>query len=406
VPLRLDGPAVLGYHPTVFPDDAPGGSPLSALGPRIAALLLGLAGAPDGLAASEFPAGAAVTADSLDVFDGADGASAVSGRLARGDRVVVRDADRTGWLAIDPPAGAFCWVERDAVGPADRDSIARVVAAQAVVRSGHPHARMPGVPRSLLTRGTPVRLLDRPALTLGTGDALRAWYAIEPPPGDVRYVRADGVRLDAAPGHPPVAAATPISTASAEVRAGFAPDAVPAQDAPAVAAADEAFRAAVRGPIEDWRLDGARRRYEELLRGATDPATSAAIRSRLDEVDRRKAMADDARTIATLIERGRRRDAALALGRRRLADAQGAGARPYDFQGLVQPTSSKVDGRKVFALIGPDGRNQAFLDIPPGIDVKALTTRRVGVRGAVSYNESLRKLLIRVRDLEPLDAKH
>jgi hypothetical protein len=383
---------------------------LSALGPRIAALLLGLVGPPDHLAASDLPAAGAVTAAALDVFDGPDEASGVSGRLREGDRLLVRDADRAGWLAIDPPPGSFCWVERTSIGPADGDSVARVVASQALVRSGHPRARMPGVPRALLPSGAAVRLLDRPALTLGDGDDLRAWYAIEPPPGDVRFVRAEGIRLDTQ-GRPPSADPTPPPSPVAEIRTGYAPgpgaDAgpVPPQVASSIAAIDADFRAVLRGPIEDWRLDGIRRRYEELLRGAADPASGGAIRSRLEEVARRGAMADDARTIATLLERSRRRDASLALGLRRLSDAQNPGARPYDYQGLVQPTSNRVGGRKVFALIGPDGQNQAFLDIPPGIDVKSLMTRRVGVRGAASYNESLHKLLIRVRDLDPLDAK-
>ena len=50
-----------------------------------------------------------------------------------------------------------------------------------------------------------------------------------------------------------------------------------------------------------------------------------------------------------------------------------------------------------------DGSTEAYLDIPPGIDLKGLMTRRVGVRGTVHYNESLRARLISVRDLEPLD---
>jgi hypothetical protein len=114
-------------------------------------------------------------------------------------------------------------------------------------------------------------------------------------------------------------------------------------------------------------------------------------------------MARDARLFETLLERSRRRDGALALNRRRLADAQGPRVRPFDVQGLILPSSRQVDGQKVFTLIGRDGQTEAYLEIPPGIDVKRFMTRRVGIRGTVHYNEALRARLISVRDLEPLD---
>ena len=72
--------------------------------------------------------------------------------------------------------------------------------------------------------------------------------------------------------------------------------------------------------------------------------------------------------------------------------------------GLIQASSRKVGGQKVFALIGRDGATQAYLDIPPGIDVKGLRTHRVGVRGAVHYDETLRSRVINVREVEALDA--
>jgi hypothetical protein len=79
--------------------------------------------------------------------------------------------------------------------------------------------------------------------------------------------------------------------------------------------------------------------------------------------------------------------------------------RPYNIVGLIQASSRKVGGQKVFALIGRDGSTEAYLDIPPGIDVKGLMTHRVGVRGAVRYDEALRSRVISVRELEALDAE-
>jgi len=78
-------------------------------------------------------------------------------------------------------------------------------------------------------------------------------------------------------------------------------------------------------------------------------------------------------------------------------------ARPYDAEGLFQPSARKVNGQKVFALIGPEGTTQAYLDVPAGLDAAPLLARRVGVRGDILYSDSLRARLISVRDLDPLE---
>ena len=67
--------------------------------------------------------------------------------------------------------------------------------------------------------------------------------------------------------------------------------------------------------------------------------------------------------------------------RKRLAQLERARARAYDAVGFVQPSARRVDGHKVFALIGGDGSTIAYLDIPPGLDPKPLLARRVGIRG-------------------------
>ena len=377
--------------------------------PTIVAMLLALplAGPIDRLA--DLPAEAEVTVAVLDVFDEPDEAATVPLRLRRGDRVNVRDADRAGWLTIDPPPGSFCWIEQSALGASDSKGNARVRAGRVVVRSGNPEARMPGMPRATLPAGTLVRLLDRPPLTLGEGRNHRTWRAIAPPPGDVRHIRAVGLRWLAPPRVDGLPEPTPAPAPAAEVRAVYNPPGNETPMAPEVAAEldqiESAHRAVLRGPMAEWRLDAVRQRYETLLRGMTDSAAGHAIRARLDEVSRDEAMARDARLIETLLERSRRRDATLALFERRLADAESPQARPYDVQGLIQPSSRQVDGQKVYALIGGDGLTEAYLDIPPGIDVKSLLTRRVGVRGTVHYNAGLRARLISVRDLEPLDKR-
>ena len=160
---------------------------------RLAALWLGLiaaAGVPEALGA-----GGEVIVDRLDLMDEADESGYASGQLRRGQRVAVIGEAPPGWLAIAPPWDAFDWVDASSVrvGP---DGGGEVVAIRASVRSGCVEARMPGPPRASLSRGTMLRMVDRPSLTLGRGRSARTWLAIAPPKGEVRYVRAEGVRLD------------------------------------------------------------------------------------------------------------------------------------------------------------------------------------------------------------------
>jgi hypothetical protein len=71
---------------------------------------------------------------------------------------------------------------------------------------------------------------------------------------------------------------------------------------------------------------------------------------------------------------------------------------------LHQPVH-KVDGHKVFALIGGEGSTIAYLDIPPGLDPEPFLSRRIGVRGQAHFSEDLGTRLITVRDLESLEAR-
>ena len=162
---------------------------------RLAALWLGL------IAATPVPeargGGGEVVANRLDVVDEPDEAGYASGELRAGDRVAVVADAPPGWLAIAPPLGAFDWVDASAIRPGP-DGAGEVIKDRAAVRSGSPGTRMPGPPRDPLSRGATVRLLDRDLLDVGRGRSATSWRAIAPRVGEVRYVRAEGVRLDPA----------------------------------------------------------------------------------------------------------------------------------------------------------------------------------------------------------------
>ena len=208
---------------------------------RLAALWLGL------IAPASVPGGEVVS-DALEVLVEPDDSGYASGELKRGDRVAIVPGASPGWLAIAPPSDAFDWVDASAIR-ADPDGKGEVVAARASVRSGGVGAMMPGPPRPPLLKGTVVRLLDRPALTLGEGPKARSWRAIAPQTGEVRYVRADGVRLD------PIATTSP-KVADARVQ--------PAQSRP-TGDVNELIRKFEEALERSRRLDGEAARVKQKL---------------------------------------------------------------------------------------------------------------------------------------------
>jgi hypothetical protein len=159
----------------------------------------------------------------------------------------------------------------------------------------------------------------------------------------------------------------------------------------------------VSGPVESWQLEPVRRGYEALLKRATDPRTGRILNARLERVASQSEMARSAQKVQTLLDQGRNVDAEVALVMRTLDALERPSRRPFLAEGQIQASSRQVEGRRVFALIGKEGNTIGYLDVPPGLDLKRLAAKRVGVRGLARYNEDLGNRLIAVRDIEALD---
>ncbi len=360
---------------------------------RLATLLIGLSGPPGSLA--ELPTDAEVVAESLAAHVEPDATSFAPERLRKGAKIRVVDADpATGWLTIEPTALAFDWIERTSVRR-DSSTTGEVIAPSTTLRVGIAGARLPGPPTSPLKRGVSVHFLDKPALILGTGKKATSWLAVVPEQGEVRYVRPDGV---AWPKSRPVA--TQAIRASFDAPKSFAEKPLP----PEIAEIEAEHRAILSGRVASWQLAPVRERYESLLKQVNDhPEATEAIRARLDLVARHEEISLSARTFQTLLDRSRRLDQGVAKTLSQLARRDAPTRRPFTAEGLIQPASQLVEGRRVYALIGVDGEPVAYLDVPPGLDARFAVTKRVGVRGTVHYNENLGTRLIAVKDLEPLE---
>ncbi len=172
---------------------------------RLAALWLGLIAQASVPPARE--TGGEVIVDALEVLDEADPAGYPTAELKKGDRVLVVGTQPPGWLAIKPPTGSFHWLDASAILDKN-DGTGEVIVDQATVRSGASGAKLPGPPRSTLSKGATVRLLDRPRLTIGSGTKARTWRAIAMADGEVHYVQAEDVKLDGSKTVDPLVVAT------------------------------------------------------------------------------------------------------------------------------------------------------------------------------------------------------
>jgi len=367
---------------------------------------------------------AEVQTERLDVFDRPDDAGFITGRVQRGDRLRIR-ADRsagTGWLAIEPLPTAICWIEQSSLEndeeevEHDRGSLAWVNRPQASIRSGHPQARLPGPPRGSLPRGTMVQLVDRPPLSLGQGPEKSRWLAIVPPTDQVSYVRAEGVRwLTPTPPVPPAAEVRasyeepmpPNQAAKQRSNPPRAPSSWPPGTSAELQRIDGIYQVIIASqPIEQWRFETVRAGYQNLLKRASDQLElEEALRTRLNRLTQHEQAARAARTIESILAKSHRRDSEVAAVRKDLARLERTRARSYDAVGFIQPSARKVDGHKVFALIGGRGSTIAYLDIPPGLDPEPFLARRIGVRGQAHFSEDLGTRLITVRDMESIEAR-
>jgi hypothetical protein len=293
------------------------------------------------------------------------------------------------------------------------------------VRPGAEEASLPSGIWTILHKGDVVRLVDRPPLVIRQpGDERRVWYAIEPPADEVRYVRSDGTsdfqpfenseqtddralddalatrpardtrlasmrlpRLDPSilsPG-PPIA--------EAGIRPGFLHQ---------LRRIEQAQRAALASPLESWSLDAIERDYAAMLAGAQAAEERRAVESRQAQLARQKQLAKAARALRQSLDRAAALDAEVDAARRDVARASGDRQTPFEAEGLLQSSSTFVDGQAAHLLIDDQGRTAAYVLVQPGVSAREFLARRVGIRGESRYNATLKARVITARQIEAL----
>lgn len=357
---------------------------------------------------------ARVTADRADVLDRPQAAGLPTLRLRRGDRVeVVLDPGASipaDWRAILPPPGSFSWVASDAVS-ADSEGRLKVLRSGTLTRAAGPSARWPGAAWRIDATGVSLRKFDHEPLVVRSKGVAKEWIAIEPPEGELRFIpesaieilganEGEGARKPArvAISRTSVSRSNSTDEQSHELVAVSAP--VPTDFSRALAQIDSKLKWERHRPMEEWRLEPIVQSYREAAARAPDRRSMDLVASRIEETERLIGLSRSAKSFRALLDKSRTRDERmLALERKRAHEERSRGV-DYDATGLLQPTSQIVHGQKAYALIARDGGVACYLLIPPGVDPNPLTAHRVGVRGAVHYDEDLRAKLIDLNEIE------
>ena len=159
---------------------------------RLFVLTLGLCACGVSVAAGprkvQFPYTTTVVADSVEVRSGPGGSYYSTGKLRRGQQVVVQRSDPGGWNMIAPPPGSFSWIAADQIRRAS-ESRAVVVADHVDVRVGGRDPHRSDVYQARLNAGDEVEVLDEQRFP-ADGGRTEKWCRIVPPRGEWRWVSA------------------------------------------------------------------------------------------------------------------------------------------------------------------------------------------------------------------------
>lgn len=116
-----------------------------------------------------------------------------TGKLRRGDTVVVHRHDPGGWFMIAPPAGSFSWVLGKHVQKTSANR-GTIVTNNVIVRVGSFESDIREVWQRKLSQDDVVHIIREKMLApeKGSGPA-ELWYQIEPPRGEWRWIEGQAV---------------------------------------------------------------------------------------------------------------------------------------------------------------------------------------------------------------------
>jgi uncharacterized protein YraI len=412
----------------------------------------------------KFPYEATIEAPEVYVRSGSGKQYYPTGKLRRGDTVVVHRHDPGGWFMIAPPAGSFCWVLGKHVQKtaANRGT---VTTNNVIVRVGSFESDIREVWQRKLSQDDVVHIVGEKMLApeKGSGPA-ELWYRIAPPRGEWRWIEGQAVApppsserqstddpfdapLEQDPSNstqrprrtPPVQRAEddapsfqkPVEDpldreydsgdANSAAKAGNSLGARPlvrkkmkSTSAKLVARKQDAllsdldrldarFQSILEQSPLEWNFDQLELDYQDL-RSETDSASlQQSIDTRLARIAGYRKTQGEEQELARFQDETARRDAELAEAQRRHeAQLTTLQRPPYSGAGIIQRAALTARGAPRYVLLNQSGRVLAYLVPAAGVNLESWIGRSAGIDGPRGPNAELKADLITVNRLTPV----
>jgi hypothetical protein len=371
----------------------------------------------------DFPYTAYVSIDDAYVRSGPGKHYYPTDKLVRGDAVEVYRQDPGGWLAIRPPHKSFSWVPASRLQPT-RKHLAIVTGDRVASHVGSRLDESRDVVQVRLERGEEVEIIAAEPITVDGQQEL--WCKIAPPSGEFRWIYGKFVdRTQPAP-MPPEIVREPIGTPPST---NGAPTYSPAPDVSAASsdafdsvliAVDLALSATVVQDMSTWRFDDLERRAERVLDRAQTSDQHSSARQLLDRIAKFediKRRSDAIAGIDTGLDRHRLLltsmtvpPATSPLMTNSLMPSSPSGVTlagatsRYNAVGKLTTVKSLRPNAPPYALLNADREPVAFLTPMPGVDLRPLLGRQIGVTGQRGYMPQFHKTHITVMQADPVDA--
>ncbi len=399
-----------------------------------------------------FPYTAYVVEDDVYVRSGPGKNYYPTSKLNRGATIEVYRHDADGWYAIRPPEGSFSWVSGEWVSE-PRDNLSTVTGERVVARVGSQFSDIRDVIQVRLDRGEEVEVLE--AKQFNTPPAAQTWYRISPPAGEFRWV--SGQYVDVVPpdearkepesqGNPIVDQHQSDPSADPTIDRDDDADQFPPRsgrgqeeeslgtDPGSSSSRDESDRladhvgsraAATRAlkPFEEeledinlelstivaeeptvWQFD----RLQRRAKAALDRAETAVERGQARRILNKIARFDDIReryhAVGDLKTNTDERERRLSTASRDLRDTDPSRANlNYDGTGRLTRVVSSRTGAPRYALLDEQGAVRYYVTPAPGVNLRHLEGRNVGITGTRGYSAEYRAQHLTAKRIAPLD---
>jgi hypothetical protein len=322
-----------------------------------------------------------ITVPEVEVRSGASPQYYATSKLLRGETVEVV-GEKNGYLAITPPKGSFSWVNSSDVKKqgqtVDVEKNAKVLVGSKI------RTQEPDVEQVTVSRGAQLILL---AMSEPMTSSSGTWFAVLPPPAEVRYIQADAVK--------PAAAAAPAATTSSSFTP---PSATPAvnQTPPPAAGVDPRWTKATQAD-QAGNAPEAIRLYTELAKelDASNPTLAVQYYRRAQWLREGGGTS----TGRSMSQYAYSREATPPAGQAPVtlqASAPSPNPNPpatimRSGPGrLYRPAIPPVDGKPIFGLDQGRDRYPLYVTPQPGLSLEPFVNRNVELYGTVVYRPELR----------------